>query len=142
MYIALSNNTSKEIISLNQWEIQILKCIKTNSKTEKKIAKEIGVDISVISPLITNLMLLGFVERTRKRRMHFLSREYFSTTMEGLAALEEAIRGTSNIFWNQLSSVLKSHGERLLIEWSNKSLPLKVTIGAIKMTYRLAKSFQ
>jgi DNA-binding MarR family transcriptional regulator len=140
MYIALSNNTSKEIISLNQWEIQILKCIKTNSKTEKKIAKEIGIDISVISPLITNLMLLGFVERTRKRRMHFSSREYFSTTIEGLAALEEAIRGTSNIFWNQLSSILKSHGERILIEWSNKSLPFKVTLGAIKMTYRIAKS--
>jgi DNA-binding MarR family transcriptional regulator len=140
MYIALSNNTSKEIISLNQWEIQILKCIKTNSKTEKKISKEIGIDISVISPLITNLMLLGFVERTRKRRMHFSSREYFSTTIEGLAALEEAIKGNSNIFWNQLSSILKSHGERILIEWSNKSLPFKVTLGAIKMTYRIAKS--
>jgi DNA-binding MarR family transcriptional regulator len=140
MYIALSNNTSKEIISLNQWEIQILKCIKTNSKTEKKIAKEIEIDISVISPLITNLMLLGFVERTRKRRMHFSSREYFSTTIEGLAALEEAIKGNSNIFWNQLSSILKSHGERILIEWSNKSLPFKVTLGAIKMTYRIAKS--
>lgn len=137
----MSNNTSKEIISLNQWEIQILKCVKTNSKTEKKIAKEIGIDISVISPLITNLMLLGFVERTRKRRMHFSSREYFSTTIEGLAALEEAIKGNSNIFWNQLSSILKSHGERILIEWSNKSLPFKVTIGAIKMTYKLAKSF-
>ena len=137
----MSNNTSKEIISLNQWEIEILKCIKTNSKTEKKIAKEIGIDISVISPLITNLMLLGFVERTRKRRMHFSSREYFSTTIEGLAALEEAIKGNSNIFWNQLSSILKSHGERLLIEWSNKSLPFKVTLGAIKMTYRIAKSF-
>jgi len=138
----LSNNASKEIIPLNQWEIQILKCIKTNSKTEKKIAKEIRIDISVISPLITNLMLLGFVERTRKRRMHFSSREYFSTTIEGLAALEEAIRGSSNIFWNQLSSILKSHGERLLIEWSNKSLPFKVTLGAIKMTYKIAKSFQ
>jgi DNA-binding MarR family transcriptional regulator len=138
----LSNNASKEIIPLNQWEIQILKCIKTNSKTEKKIAKEIGIDISVISPLITNLMLLGFVERTRKRRMHFSSREYFSTTIEGLAALEEAIKGNSNIFWNQLSSILKSHGERLLIEWSNKSLPFKVTLGAIKMTYKIAKSFQ
>jgi DNA-binding MarR family transcriptional regulator len=137
----LSNNTSKEIVSLNQWEIQILKCIKTNSKPEKKIAKEIGIDISVISPLITNLMLLGFVERTRKRRMRFSSREYFSTTIEGLAALEEAIKCNSNIFWNQLSSILKSHGERILIEWSNKSLPFKVTLGAIKMTYRIAKSF-
>ena len=135
-----SSNTSKESIYLNRWEIQILKCIKTNSKTEKKIAKEVAVDISVISPLITNLMLQGFVERTRKRRMHFSSKEYFSTTIEGLAALEEAIRGTSNAFWNQLTSILKDHGERMLVEWSNKSLPFKMTLGAINMTYRLAKN--
>jgi DNA-binding MarR family transcriptional regulator len=134
-----SSNTSKESIYLNRWEIQILKCIKTNSKTEKKIAKEVAVDISVISPLITNLMLQGFVERTRKRRMHFSSREYFSTTIEGVAALETT-RGTSNVFWNQIASILKDHGEKILIEWSNKSLPLKITLGAIKATYRLAKS--
>ena len=134
------NDTSKEIISLNRWEIQILKCIKIKSKTEKKIAKEVALDFSVVSPLITNLMLQGYVERTRRRRMHFLSREYFSTTIEGITALEEATRGTTNIFWNQIASILKDHGERVLIEWSNKSLPFKVTIGAIKMTYRFAKS--
>ena len=135
-----SSNTSNGSIHLNRWEIQILKCIKTNSKTEKKIAKEVAVDISVISSLITNLMLQGFVERTRKRRMHFSSKEYFSTTIEGLAALEEATRGTSNAFWNQLTSILKDHGERMLVEWSNKSLPFKITLGAINMTYRLAKN--
>jgi DNA-binding MarR family transcriptional regulator len=138
-HIAL-NDTDREIISLNRWEIQILKCIKANSKTEKKIAKEVGLDISVISPLITNLMLQGFVERTRKRRMHFSSKEYFSTTIEGVAALEETTRGTSNVFWNQIASILKDHGEKILIEWSNKSLPLKIMLGAIKATYRLAKS--
>ena len=103
------------------------------------IGKE-AVDISVISPLITNLMLQGFVERTRKRRMRFSSREYFSTTLEGLAALEEVAKGTSNIFWNQLASILKDHGERMLVEWSNKSLPFKITLGAIKATYKVAKS--
>jgi DNA-binding MarR family transcriptional regulator len=135
------NDTSKEIISLNRWEIQILKCIKIKSKTEKKIAKEVALDFSVVSPLITNLMLQGYVERTRRRRMHFSSREYFSTTIEGVTALEEATRGTTNIFWNQIASILKDHGERVLIEWSNKSLPFKITLGAVKATYRLVKSF-
>ncbi|MGC2426520.1 MAG: hypothetical protein WA421_05760 [Nitrososphaeraceae archaeon] len=134
------NDTSKEIISLNRWEIQILKCIKIKSKTEKKIAKEVALDFSVVSPLITNLMLQGYVERTRRRRMHFSSREYFSTTIEGVTALEEATRGTTNIFWNQIASILKDHGERVLIEWSNKSLPFKITLGAVKATYRLVKS--
>jgi DNA-binding MarR family transcriptional regulator len=134
------NDTSKEIISLNRWEIQILRCIKIKSKTEKKIAKEVALDFSVVSPLITNLMLQGYVERTRRRRMHFSSREYFSTTIEGVTALE-ATRGTTNIFWNQIASILKDHGERVLIEWSNKSLPFKITLGAVKATYRLVKSF-
>lgn len=134
------NDTSKEIISLNRWEIQILKCIKIKSKTEKKIAKEVELDFSVVSPLITNLMLQGYVERTRRRRMHFSSREYFSTTIEGVTALEEATRGASNVFWNQIALILKDHGERVLIEWSNKSLPFKITLGAVKATYRLAKS--
>jgi DNA-binding MarR family transcriptional regulator len=135
------NDTSKEIISLNRWEIQILRCIKIKLKTEKKIAKEVALDFSVVSPLITNLMLQGYVERTRRRRMHFSSREYFSTTIEGVTALEEATRGTTNIFWNQIASILKDHGERVLIEWSNKSLPFKITLGAVKATYRLVKSF-
>jgi DNA-binding MarR family transcriptional regulator len=135
------NDTSKEIISLNRWEIQILRCIKIKSKTEKKIAKEVALDFSVVSPLITNLMLQGYVERTRRRRMHFSSREYFSTTIEGVTALEEATRGTTNIFWNQIASILKDHGERVLIEWSNKSLPFKITLGAVKATYRIVKSF-
>ena len=107
------NDTSKEIISLNRWEIQILKCIKIKSKTEKKIAKEVALDFSVVSPLITNLMLQGYVERTRRRRMHFSSREYFSTTIEGVTALEDATRGASNVFWNQIASILKDHGERV-----------------------------
>jgi DNA-binding MarR family transcriptional regulator len=135
------NDTSKEIISLNRWEIQILKCIKIKSKTEKKIAKEVELDFSVVSLLITNLMLQGYVERTRRRRMHFSSREYFSTTIEGVTALEEATRSASNVFWNQIASILKDHGERVLIEWSNKSLPFKITLGAVKATYRLVKSF-
>jgi DNA-binding MarR family transcriptional regulator len=135
------NDTNKEITSLNRWEIQILKCIKIKSKPEKKIAKEVALDFSVVSPLITNLMLQGYVERTRRRRMHFSSREYFSTTIEGVTALEEATRGTTNIFWNQIASILVDHGERVLIEWSNKSLPFKITLGAVKATYRLVKSF-
>jgi predicted transcriptional regulator len=135
------NDTSKEIISLNRWEIQILKCIKIKSKTEKKIAKEVELDFSVVSLSITNLMLQGYVERTRRRRMHFSSREYFSTTIEGVTALEEATRSASNVFWNQIASILKDHGERVLIEWSNKSLPFKITLGAVKATYRLVKSF-
>ena len=126
-------------LALSRWEIQILKCIKSKALTEKKISKELSLDISVISPLITDLMLRGFVERTRRRRMYFSSREYFAATIEGLSALEANRYKNGSILWNQLISMLKDNSERMLLEFSNKSLPFKVTLGVIKTTYKIAK---
>ncbi len=70
--------------------MQILNCIKGQSRTEKQIAKMIRLDIFIISPLITELMLKGYVETIRKRRLFFFSREYCIITIEGLDALEQA----------------------------------------------------
>ena len=80
----------KEHVELSKREIQILNCIKGQSRTEKKISKMIRLDIFVISPLITELMLKGYVEIIRRRRLFFFSREYCTITMEGLVALEQA----------------------------------------------------
>jgi len=77
-------------LKLNKREIQILNCIKSQSRTEKKISKMIRLDILVISPLITELMLKGYVEIMRRRRLFFFSREYCTITLEGLTALEKA----------------------------------------------------
>ncbi|HEY6166375.1 MAG TPA: hypothetical protein VIW25_15870 [Nitrososphaeraceae archaeon] len=127
-------------LALNRWEIQILKCISKNAMTEKKVARQVSLNGSVVSELITNLMLLGLVQRIRKRRMHFSSREYFIATMEGLEALEAARRrGNSSIFWSQFTSMMKDNGERILLEFSEKSLAFRLTLGAAKSTYRLAK---
>jgi DNA-binding MarR family transcriptional regulator len=80
----------KEHVELSKREIQILNCIKGQSRTEKKISKMIRLDIFVISPLITELMLKGYVEIIRRRRLFFFSREYCTITIEGLVALEQA----------------------------------------------------
>jgi DNA-binding MarR family transcriptional regulator len=80
----------EEHVELSKREIQILNCIKGQSRTEKKISKMIGLDIFVISPLITELMLKGYVEIIRRRRLFFFSREYCTITIEGLVALEQA----------------------------------------------------
>ena len=106
--------------------------------TETKIAKEVALNSSVVSQAITNLMLLGFVERFRKRRMHFSSREYFIASMEGLEALEVIKRSNSN-FWGYLSSTLRDSGERMLLEFSEKSSAFRLTLGAARSTYRIAK---
>jgi hypothetical protein len=71
--------------------------------------------------------------------MYFSSREYFAATIEGLSALEANRHKNGSILWNQLVSMLKDNGERMLLEFSNKSLPFKVTLGIIKTTYKAAK---
>lgn len=52
-------------------------------KTEKKICKQVGINMSVVSP--ASLMLCG---KLRKKRMFFRSTEYFSINVDGLAAFE------------------------------------------------------
>ena len=59
----------EERIELSKREIQILNCIKSQSRTEKKIAKMVRLDSLIVSPLITELMLKGYVETIRRRRL-------------------------------------------------------------------------
>lgn len=118
-------------------EYQVLKSIKVKSKTEKKIARQLGVNVSIISQVITGLMLKGFVERTRERRMLFYS-EYFSTTMDGLLALE-ANSVTIMHPWSRVLLLCRDVANRMLIPLASQSLAVRLVIGAVKTTYRLAK---
>jgi DNA-binding MarR family transcriptional regulator len=77
--------------------VQILGCIKAKAQTEEQLAKKIGIDNLVLSPFVTELMLMGYVETSRRRRLFFFSREYFSITPEGLAALQKAKSPFQNI---------------------------------------------
>jgi DNA-binding MarR family transcriptional regulator len=136
--VTLSSTTENEF-GLSRWEAQIIKCIKSKATTEKRIAKEVTLDIAIVSPIITDLMLRGYIERVRKRRMYFSSREYFSATLEGLSALEASQRNCIG-FWNQLMSMVKDESEKMLLEFCSKSLGLRLTFKVLKGTYALAKS--
>src|SRR5918912_2060996 len=111
----LTSTTENELI-LSRWEAQILRCIKSKAMTEKRIAKEVTLDIALVSHLITDLMLRGYVQRIRKRRMYFCSREYFSATLDGLAALEVFSRNKTGC-WNQLISTVKDEGSKTILEF-------------------------
>ena len=115
-----------------------MKCIKSKAKTEKKIAKEVTLNMSVVSPIITDLMLRGFVQRTRKAKMYVSSREYFSATIDGITALEATRRGNS-IFWSQLTSLVNDNIERMIFDLSEKSLAFRVILGSIRTSYKLGK---
>jgi predicted transcriptional regulator len=137
--VPLSNNECNDQSSLLQrLEYQVLRSIKVKAKTEKTIARQLGINVSIISQIITNLMLKGFVERTRQRRMLFYSAEYFSTTIEGLLVFEANTTG-SILPWSWLPTVWKDFANRLLIHFATESLAFRIGIGAVKTTYRLAK---
>jgi DNA-binding MarR family transcriptional regulator len=136
--ITLTSTAENELI-LSRWEAQILRCIKSKAMTEKRIAKEVTLDIALVSHLITDLMLRGYVQRVRKRRMYFSSREYFSATLDGLTALEASRRNNTG-FWNQLISMVKDESEKMMLEFSSKSLSLRLTFRILRATYGLAKS--
>ena len=115
-YSGINKNNIHYKINLNQWEIKILKSIKSKSRTEKKISKQVRLNTSIVSQLITDLMNKGYTIRTSKRRMFFFYSEYFSTTLDGLMALEVIKRSNdnTNTFWNNIMSMIGCYNKASL----------------------------
>src|SRR5215213_4568322 len=124
----------EERVELSKREIQILNCIKGQSRTEKKIAKMIRLDILIVSPLITELMLKGCVETIRRRRLFFFSREYCTITSEGLAALEQA----RSLFEN-IVELIRERTLETIDNIAEDSPLLKLTVMSAKAAYKTVK---
>jgi DNA-binding MarR family transcriptional regulator len=120
---------------LNKLEMQILNCIKGQSRTEKQIAKMIRLDIFIISPLITELMLKGYVETIRKRRLFFFSREYCIITVEGLNALEQARSPFEN-----LVELIRVRALETIDNIAADSPILKLALMSAKAAYKTLKA--
>ncbi len=119
---------------LSKREIQILNCIKGQSRTEKKIAKMLKLDILIVSPLITELMLKGYVETIRRRRLFFFSREYCIITEEGLDALEQA----RSLFEN-IVELIRERAVETIDNIAADSPLLKLTVMSAKAAYKTVK---
>ncbi len=124
----------ERVEELSKREIQILNCIKGQSRTEKQIAKMTRLDIFTVSPLITELMLKGYVETIRRRRLFFFSREYCIITVEGLAALEQA----RNLFEN-IVELIKERALETIDNITADSPLLKLAVMFGKATYKTVK---
>jgi DNA-binding MarR family transcriptional regulator len=124
----------ERVEELSKREIQILNCIKGQSRTEKQIAKLIKLDIFVVSPLITKLMLRGYVETIRRRRLFFFSREYCIITVEGLDALEQA----RSLFEN-LVELIRERAVETIDNIAADSPLLKLTVMSAKAAYKTVK---
>ncbi len=124
----------ERVEELSKREIQILNCIKGQSRTEKKIAKMIKLDIFIVSPLITELMLKGYVETIRRRRLFFFSREYCIITADGLAALEQA----RSLFEN-IVELIRERAVETIDNIAADSPVLKLTVMSAKAAYKTVK---
>jgi DNA-binding MarR family transcriptional regulator len=124
----------ERVEELSKREIQILNCIKGQSRTEKKIAKMVRLDILIVSPLITELMMKGYVEIIRRRRLFFFSREYCTITVEGLAALEQA----KNLFEN-IVELIRERALETIDNIAADSPLLKLTVMSAKAAYKTVK---
>ena len=124
----------ERVEELSKREIQILNCIKGQSRTEKQIAKMTRLDIFIVYPMITELMLKGYVETIRRRRLFFFSREYCMITVEGLAALEQ----TRNLFEN-IVELIRVRALETIDDIAADSPLLKLAVMFGKATYKTVK---
>ena len=125
---------NEERVELSKREIQILNCIKGKSRTEKQIARMIELDTLIVSPLITELMLKGYVETIRRRRLFFFSREYCIITTEGLDALEQA----RNLFEN-IVELIRERAVETIDNIAADSPLLKLAVMSAKTAYKTVK---
>ncbi|MDP8903405.1 MAG: hypothetical protein M3269_01120 [Thermoproteota archaeon] len=124
----------ERVEELSKREIQILNCIKGQSRTEKKIAKMIKLDIFIVSPLITELMLKGYVETIRRRRLFFFSREYCIITADGLGALEQ-----SRSLFENIVELIRERAVETIDNIAADSPLLKLTVMSAKAAYKTVK---
>jgi len=134
-----NKGANNESFGLTRFETLILRCISGNPKTETKISEEVKINLPIVSELVTDLMLKGYIERTRRRRVLFASKEYFSTTLEGLIALEIVQRANKNGFLSQVFDTLMDKSQKILDEISSDSIILKLLLGIAKFVLRMAK---
>ncbi|MFL6496144.1 MAG: hypothetical protein ACJ703_06960 [Nitrososphaera sp.] len=124
----------EERVELSKRELQILSCIKGQSRTEKQMAKMIKLDTLIVSPLVTELMLKGYIETIRRRRLIFFSREYCIITAEGLDALEQA----RNLFEN-IVEIIRERAVETIDNIAADSPLLKLAIMSAKAAYKTVK---
>src|SRR5688572_7291734 len=125
----------ERVEELSKREIQILNCIKGQSRTEKQIAKMTRLDIIfTVSPLITELMLKGYVETIRRRRLFFFSREYCIITADGLGALEQ-----SRSLFENIVELIKERAVETIDNIAADSPLLKLTVMSAKAAYKTVK---
>ena len=75
---------------VNRYELKVIDSIKIRSRTLANISRRIGLNTSIVYELLDGLLLKGYVQQNRKRRMLFWHRDLFSATLDGTVVLDRA----------------------------------------------------
>ena len=75
---------------INRYELKVIDSIKIRSRTLANISRRIGLNTSIVYELLDGLLLKGYVQQNRKRRMLFWHRDLFSATLDGTVVLDRA----------------------------------------------------
>ena len=120
---------------LSALECRILGVVEPRSRTEKQISKIVKVDRLVLGPVVTDLILKGYLEIYRKRRFYLFSQEVCTITPEGIAALE-----ASRSPCRMIIETLRKKGLQLVETLAARSPALKVAVGSANTIYRIARA--
>lgn len=115
-------------------ETSVLKFIKPKSQTEKKIAKALKVDPLVLSPVVTDLILKGYLEIFRRKRMYFFTQELCTITAEGITALDRARTPLQSFV-----DLIRAKALEALDSIVSESPALKAVATSARTIYRVAK---
>ncbi|MEW6604432.1 MAG: MarR family winged helix-turn-helix transcriptional regulator [Thermoproteota archaeon] len=125
----------EKVQQLGKWEIQILQCVKVKSRTEKQIAKMIGLDSSIVSPMITDLIMNGHLDVITKRRLYFFFRKFYALTPSGLAVLDGAKRHS----WDGIIMEIKSRVSEIIKDARDQSPTFNATWQVANAGYKITK---
>lgn len=122
---------------VDKWEIQILECVKAKSRTEKQIARMVGLDIPIVSQMITDLMMKGLLDVITKRRLYFFFRKFYALTPDGLTALESATKHDYSL--DRVIQELKSMISDVIENARDQSPAFNATWHVANAGYKIAK---
>ena len=115
-------------------ETSVLKFIKPKSRTEKKIASALKIDPLVLSPVVTDLILKGYLEMFRRKRMYFFTQELCTITAEGISALDRARTPLQSFV-----DLIRAKALEALDSMVSESPALKAVAMSARTIYRVAK---
>jgi hypothetical protein len=119
---------------LQPLEVKILKFIKSNSQTEKRISRALKVDPFVLYTAITDLIFKDYVEIRRRRRMYFFTQERCTITPKGLFALESAKSP-----FQAFVEIVQKKAFETIDSLAAESPALKIVVSSAKTLYKFAK---